>query len=659
MEVHVVSKQNHAKHASFRIAELTKALLPSSVRVRAKIVSLTSNNLTYAALADVWNLWNLYPVPQTSPAPYNDQATWGIVPAWGYATVLESSIADLPSGTSLWGYWPASGHAVDLQLSREEPEGHWVETSPGRQFMLSLYNRYIVVDTQTEDLERLGWGSSVRPTWVCGYLLSEYVFTPDPATHPPLHPLPGPDTQWTVDDADLSKAVFISIGASTKTGRAAAFNLSCRPAGTGPLALLQISSAPAALSEAADKLAGPFPTKAVSYSDIASTGEWLAIKQPSKIVVANFGSRDGGFEQLLGMIQGTPALHAAKTVVLSVHNTQDFIALSSLGAQLGFIQVNTSPIQDAALGIIEPKQYFGELEKRWNQWLMHHESAAPDLRLVWGKGISGEQGLEGGWDLLCKSHAKPNEALKETSLNRREDEFDSKLDWDNFLEKRETMIVNLVTGVDVAKTEAKLRKYESSHLDSIQANQVRESQEASAFLEQQSFEQEQARRRRQVAQEDIANFLTFNITVPTLDSKMTLVRAVVFTYRKSGLSLEEFTSYSEQHGHLLKRLAGDVFPISHRRSYIAREEKGSNAGTDTTARNPTTPAKLVLGQQSDFDFDAYTELTFASPEAVHAYTTKTSQPEIAAAIAADEERFLDRSKTGIAFLGDVTEVNNA
>lgn len=84
-------------------------------------------------------------------------------------------------------------------------------------------------------------------------------------------------------------------------------------------------------------------------------------------------------------------------------------------------------------------------------------------------------------------------------MNRREDEFDSILDWDNFLEQREIMIMNLVTGVDVAKTEAKLRKYETSNLDSIQANQARESQEASAFLEQQSFEQTQARLRRQAA----------------------------------------------------------------------------------------------------------------------------------------------------------------
>jgi hypothetical protein len=65
-----------------------------------------------------------------------------------------------------------------------------------------------------------------------------------------------------------------------------------------------------------------------------------------------------------------------------------------------------------------------------------------------------------------------------------------------------------------------------------------------------------------------------------------------------------------------------------------------------------------LGEQSNFDFDAYTELTFASQEALQAYVVKTSQADIAATIAADEEKFLDRLKTGIAFLEDVTEVNN-
>lgn len=62
--------------------------------------------------------------------------------------------------------------------------------------------------------------------------------------------------------------------------------------------------------------------------------------------------------------------------------------------------------------------------------------------------------------------------------------------------------MNLVMGTDVAKTEANLRKYEASNLDSIRANKMRETQESSSFLEQQSFEQEQARLRRMAARDE-------------------------------------------------------------------------------------------------------------------------------------------------------------
>ena len=51
MEVHVVSKTDNAGHATFnlQIESLpTVQLAPSSIRVRTLLVSLTSNNLSYA-----------------------------------------------------------------------------------------------------------------------------------------------------------------------------------------------------------------------------------------------------------------------------------------------------------------------------------------------------------------------------------------------------------------------------------------------------------------------------------------------------------------------------------------------------------------------------------------------------------------------------------
>ncbi|KAJ5895118.1 hypothetical protein N7495_006809, partial [Penicillium taxi] len=88
-------------------------------------------------------------------------------------------------------------------------------------------------------------------------------------------------------------------------------------------------------------------------------------------------------------------------------------------------------------------------------------------------------------------------------LNRREDEFDSKRAFDDFLEQREEMIMNLVCRTDVAKTEAQLAKYATENMHSIKANAALEEEEASSFQARMSLEQEEARLRRQLARDEI------------------------------------------------------------------------------------------------------------------------------------------------------------
>lgn len=134
---------------------------------------------------------------------------------------------------------------------------------------------------------------------------------------------------------------------------------------------------------------------------------------------------------------------------------------------------------------------------------------------------------------------------------------------------------------------------------------------------------------------------------------MTL-KVFIYAYRKPGISLEDFKKHYEAHVELIKRLSGDDFPLSHKRNYIARSSV-ENTPEGATTRNATTPATVLVGQQSDFDFDAYAEVTFADQAAFQAFGAKVYAPEAAAQIAADEEQFLDRSKLGIAMLGDVIE----
>ncbi|OTA92589.1 hypothetical protein M434DRAFT_396357 [Hypoxylon sp. CO27-5] len=114
--------------------------------------------------------------------------------------------------------------------------------------------------------------------------------------------------------------------------------------------------------------------------------------------------------------------------------------------------------------------------------------------------------------------------------------------------------------------------------------------------------------------------------------------------RKAGTTPEVFKAhYENTHIPLLKQVAGASFPQSHTRHYIHRAEG---------------QAHVLLGTQGDFDYDVVVELTFADQEAFKAYTAATHSGENGAKISADEDSFLDRSKSRAVILGS-TEVTKA
>jgi Protein of unknown function (DUF2855) len=70
--IHVVSKHDSAKHASFQLDE-EMPLAASSLRVRTKLIAMTFNNLAYAQGGCLLHWWDTYPVPETAPTPYNNR----------------------------------------------------------------------------------------------------------------------------------------------------------------------------------------------------------------------------------------------------------------------------------------------------------------------------------------------------------------------------------------------------------------------------------------------------------------------------------------------------------------------------------------------------------------------------------------------------------
>lgn len=80
-------------------------------------------------------------------------------------------------------------------------------------------------------------------------------------------------------------------------------------------------------------------------------------------------------------------------------------------AKLAKIQYNTAGIQDTVIARDGEKRYFNDTATEWEKWLAGVEKNVGDLRIVWGRGVGGESGIEGGWDRLREGNVGSSEGL--------------------------------------------------------------------------------------------------------------------------------------------------------------------------------------------------------------------------------------------------------
>jgi hypothetical protein len=119
---------------------------------------------------------------------------------------------------------------------------------------------------------------------------------------------------------------------------------------------------------------------------------------------------------------------------------------------------------------------------------------------------------------------------------------------------------------------------------------------------------------------------------------------LLFITRKPSINPSEFkTHWDTKHVELLKIIAGDNFPLTHTRHYIAR-----------TTGNGSWPAAVLVGAQEDFAYDGIAELVFPDEAAFQTFFGIVSVPEAAARIAKDEETFIVREKMKAVVMGETS-----
>ena len=87
-------------------------------------------------------------------------------------------------------------------------------------------------------------------------------------------------------------------------------------------------------------------------------------------------------------------------------------------------------------------------------------------------------------------------------FNKREEEFESLRDWNDYLNDVEDITFNLVNNVDVEETTKRFEAYQKANEKEIMENASREEQERILFQQAQKTEREQARLRRDAARRE-------------------------------------------------------------------------------------------------------------------------------------------------------------
>jgi hypothetical protein len=158
----LVKKDNLSQNECRQVTDV--ALKEGQVRLRVDHFALTSNNITYAAFGDAMNYWHFYP---------SGVEGWGIIPVWGFGTVMQSLHLSVVVGEKLYGYFPMASSVV-LEPTKLS-EKSFVDGAAHRAELHPVYNQYMRTTSDpfyTPDSEAIQ--ALLRPLFITSWLIDDF-----------------------------------------------------------------------------------------------------------------------------------------------------------------------------------------------------------------------------------------------------------------------------------------------------------------------------------------------------------------------------------------------------------------------------------------------------------------------------------------------------
>jgi hypothetical protein len=142
---HVLEIRRSSIGESQVVEEVGVALEPGQVRLRVDRFAVTANNVSYAGAGDLLGYWDFF--------PSSDPATWGRVPAIGYAEIVESQHPDLAVGGHYHGWFPM---AETVTFTATATPGGFRDDGAHRQSHAPIYRSYTRTDLDPFDPAAVG-----------------------------------------------------------------------------------------------------------------------------------------------------------------------------------------------------------------------------------------------------------------------------------------------------------------------------------------------------------------------------------------------------------------------------------------------------------------------------------------------------------------------
>jgi len=105
------------------------------ILLKIESFAFTANNVTYGVAGDTIGYWKFFPAAQ------NSDNSWGCIPMWGFAEIIESKNQNLDVGERLFGYFPAADSLVLSPVKISDQ--NFSDGKEHRKELPPVYNNYL------------------------------------------------------------------------------------------------------------------------------------------------------------------------------------------------------------------------------------------------------------------------------------------------------------------------------------------------------------------------------------------------------------------------------------------------------------------------------------------------------------------------------------